>query len=65
MTIELFPQAATSEPGTSLELFETWLGLLFEAQRDVLWQIGDLALAVEHQYPETFNQAYPVWASPI
>ena len=64
MTIELFPQAATAEPGTSLELFETWLGLLFEAQRDVLWQIGDLALEAEAQHPETFNQAYPVWASP-
>lgn len=64
MTITLSPQAATAEHGTSLEDFETWLGLLFEAQRDVLWQIGDLALAVERDYPEEFYQAYPVWASP-
>jgi len=64
VTIELHPQAATATPGTSLEDFETWLGLLFEGQRDVLWQIGDLALEVEYRYPETFNQAYPVWASP-
>lgn len=62
--IELHPQAAEVAPRTSLEEFETWLGLLLEAQRDVLWQIGDLALAVERQHPSTYHQAYPVWASP-
>lgn len=64
MNIELHPQAAEVAPRTSLEEFETWLGLLLEAQRDVLWQIGDLALAVERQHPSTYHQAYPVWASP-
>lgn len=64
MSIELFAQAAEATPGTSLEDFETWLGLLIESQRDVLWQIGDLALAVERQHPTTFHQAFPEWASP-
>lgn len=64
MAIELFEQAAEATPGTSLEDFETWLGLLLESQRDVLWQIGDLALAVERQHPTTFYQAFPEWISP-
>lgn len=64
MTIELFPQGAVAEPGTSLELYTTWIGLLLETQRDVLWQIGDLSLAVERDYSEEFYQAYPVKVSP-
>jgi flagellar biosynthesis GTPase FlhF len=62
--IELHPQCAEIAPNTPLEEFETWLGLLLECQRDVLWQIGDLALAVERQHPHTFHQAFPEWVSP-
>lgn len=64
MTIQLFAQSAVATPKTTLEDFETWIGLLLEAQRDVLWQIGDLALAVERQHPSTFHQAFPEWVSP-
>lgn len=62
--IELHPQCAEIAPNTPLEEFETWLGLMLECQRDVLWQIGDMALAVERQHPRTFHQAFPEWVSP-
>lgn len=62
--ITLHPQAAEVAYRTSLECFETWLSILLESQRDVLWQLGDIALAVERQHPTTFHQAYPVWTSP-
>lgn len=64
MAIELHPQAASATPGTSLEDFETYCGLVAEMQRGVNWQLGDLALLVERQFPETHNQAWPVWVSP-
>lgn len=51
---------AVAPPGTPLEEFETWLGLLFESQRDLYWHIGDLANAVERLYPEDFPQAFPI-----
>lgn len=57
-------QAAIVPPGTRLEEFEMCCGLLAEMQRDVLWQLGDVALALERQHPQTFNQAWPVWVSP-
>jgi hypothetical protein len=47
-----------------MEEFELCCGMLVEIQRDILWQIGDVALALERQHPQTHHQAWPVWVSP-
>lgn len=62
--IELKPLHAVCPPGTPLEEYEIMIGLLLEAQRDVIWQLGDLANAVRKQYPDTYEQAYPAGKPP-
>lgn len=56
--------SATVPPGVTLSDFETHCGLAAEIQRSANWILGDLALAVERQYPNTFHQAWPEWVSP-
>lgn len=62
--ITLIPQGVIIQPDADLEDFTAWIGLLLECQRDVLWQLGDLCLAVERKYPEVYHQAYPEGTSP-
>ena len=62
--IEFKEQSAIAPPGTTIEEFETYCGLAAEMQRAVNWILGDLALAVERQHPNSFNQAWPPWVSP-
>lgn len=62
--IQFQPQAAIVEPNTSLEEFTEYLELCLNIQRDILWQIGDISRAMEHQHPNTFHQGYPVKVSP-
>jgi len=61
--INLKPMHAIAPPGTPIEEFEAWIGLLLETQRDLYWHIGDLANAVERQHPSIFPQAFPVEVS--
>lgn len=63
-TITPCPQGAIVPSGTTMAEFELCCGMLVEIQRDILWQIGDVALALERQHPQTHNQAWPVWVSP-
>ena len=62
--ILLQPLAAVINGKPSLQEYETYIGLLLEAQRDVIWQLGDLANGVKRHYPDTYEQAYPAGKSP-
>src|SRR5688572_5622746 len=37
---------------------------LCEQQRDVMFQLGDLARYAEARWPDTWQQVFPEWASP-
>ena len=60
MKIQLKPLHAVAPAGTPLDEFEMRIGALIETQRDLYWHLGDLSNAVERQYPQSFEQAYPV-----
>jgi 5'-3' exonuclease len=62
--ITLFPNRACILPGTPLEEFEAACQRVILFQKAVNWWIGDLAIALEQQYPEFHAQAWPVDASP-
>lgn len=64
LNITLHPMHAVIQPNTPLEEFENMMGMLLDVQRDIIWQIGDVARALERQHPNTFHQAYPVDCSP-
>lgn len=62
--IQLEPLCAVCPPGSPLEEYEVLIGLLLEAQRDVIWQLGDLANGVRRDHPDDYEQAYPAGKSP-
>lgn len=64
MMIQLQPLHAVCPPGTPLQEYEIMIGLLLEAQRDVIWQLGDLANGVRRDHPDAYEQAYPAGKPP-
>jgi 5'-3' exonuclease len=43
---------------------ERWGSELIEVQRDIMFQIGDLARFAEAKWPDTHTQIWPEWVSP-
>ena len=62
--ITLGALCANVPPDTSMEDFEATAELLIGIQKGIMWQIGDIALAAEQQYPDTHHQAWPINVSP-
>jgi 5'-3' exonuclease len=50
--------------GLTMEQAESYARGLCEQQRDVMWQIGDLARYCEARWPDTHYQVWPEWVSP-
>jgi 5'-3' exonuclease len=50
--------------GLTQEQAESYAHGLAEQQRDVLWQLGDLAKYCEARWPDTHYQVWPEWISP-
>lgn len=50
--------------GLTLQEAEQWGDQLCKMQRDIPWMIGDLARYCESQWPDTWQQVFPEWASP-
>jgi len=50
--------------GMSLAEAESFGTGLAEQQRDVMFQLGDLARYCEARFPDTWQQAFPEWVSP-
>lgn len=48
----------------TLEEAERWGNDLAEVQRDIMFQIGDLARYAEARWPDTHQQIWPEWVSP-
>lgn len=56
--ITFHQQFAKVLPGATLQEFEIYCGLCFEAARDNNWYIGDLALASERAFPAHHEQVW-------